>query len=460
MHCWRTIPMQILIVDDEPRIRSALEGLLGDEGYFVESRGSGEAGLQALQEKSYDVIFLDVVLPGMDGLETLGKVREFSPSTTILMMSGQADLTTAVRATKMGAHNFFEKPLNPDRVLLELKNISKKRMLERRLDSLESRVDEEDRMIGNSPAMKCLAEGIEKAAPSEGRVFIFGENGTGKELVAREIHRKSRRADRPFVSINCAALPKDLVESELFGYEKGAFTGAARRKPGLFETANGGTLFLDEVGDMALDTQAKLLRVLQENEAIRLGGTSAYKFDVRIISATNKDLQKEIDKHYFREDLFFRLNVIPLEVPPLRDRSSDVEQLASYFLQQICGRTGGGMKRWEPGALKALQSYHWPGNVRELKNLVERLVIMSGGNIIDEKDVAGVLPSTAREDALELELQSTDESTSFRERIEQFEKEILVRGYREAEGNVSKLARNLKIDRANLHRKLKAYGIK
>ncbi len=452
--------IRILIVDDEPRIRSSLEGLLRDQGYTVESTSSGELGVEAVQENPFDVVFLDVVLPGQDGLATLGRIRELAPSTKVLMMSGKSDLSTAVRATKMGAHNFFEKPLNPDRVLLELKNIADQITLERRVDSLESRVGGEERMLGRSPVMKRLFEAIQKAAPSEGRVFIFGENGTGKELVAREIHSRSNRRNRPFVSLNCAALPKDLVESELFGYEKGAFTGAVRRKQGLFETADGGSLLLDEVGDMALDTQAKLLRVLQENEAVRVGGITPYRFDVRVISATNKNLQSEIEKNRFREDLFYRLNVIPLEIPPLRDRGEDIDLLARHFLGETCRKMGKGMKEWREGALRTLQAYSWPGNVRELKNVVERLVIMSGEDTIGEEEVDSVLPISPPVVSPTGTLQKSGETPSFKEMVQQFEKEVLLQGYQEVGGNVSQLARKLKIDRANLHRKLKSYGIK
>ena len=452
--------MRILIIDDEARIRSSLNGLLKDEGYSVESRDSGEEGMKMLQEEMFDVVILDVVLPGMDGLETLERIRKLSPSTKVLMMSGHSDLSTAVRATKLGAYNFFEKPLNPDRVLLELKNIADQINLEHRVSSLEIRVEQEEKIIGDSEVMRHLYEDIVKAAPSEGRVFIFGENGTGKELVARAIHHQSSRNARPFVSLNCAALPKDLVESELFGYEKGAFTGAVRMKPGLFETADGGSLFLDEVGDMALDTQAKLLRVLQENEAVRLGGRKPYRFDVRVISATNKNLKEEIEEGRFREDLFYRLNVIPLNIPPLRDRGEDIGLLAQHFLRLICEKTGKGMKHWKEGTLEALRSYDWPGNVRELKNFIERLVIMSGEESITVEEVARVLPVSSPSSSIEQKDKPEDRKLTLRERVEQFEKDILIQGYREVGGNVSKLARLLKMDRANLHRKLKSYGIK
>ncbi len=452
--------MQILIVDDEPNIRKALSGLLQDEGYDVRACASGEECITQLSKASADVVFLDVVLPGMDGLQTLEHVKSVSPETKVLMMSGQADLAMAVKATKLGAHNFLEKPLHPDRVLLELKNIADQRMLERKILSLENRIGHAEEFVGESFPIRRLKEDIAKAAPSEGRVFIYGENGTGKEIVARAIHGQSRRKNRPFVSLNCAAIPRDLVESELFGYEKGAFTGAVRRKFGLFETAEGGTLFLDEVGDMGPETQAKLLRVLQENEAVHIGGSVPYRFNVRVISATNKDIQEEIRQGRFRTDLWYRLNVIPLVVPPLRERKEDIPVLAEYFLKTVCENSGKGMKSFAPDSLQALWSYSWPGNVRELRNVIERLVIMSEGKIIGETDVLASLPSgrDRTEDAADLPEETGP--LSFREIVDRFEKSILEREFRAANGNISELARKLKTDRANLYRKLKEYGIK
>jgi two-component system nitrogen regulation response regulator NtrX len=452
--------IRILIVDDEPRICSTLTGLLTDQGYTTECCSSGEKGMERLQNEAFDVIILDVVLPGINGLDVLKQIMNMDPGIKVLMMSGQADLSTAVQATKLGARDFFEKPLNPDRVVLALKHITDQITMEQRVISLEDRVGLEDEMKGESQIMRNLKEAISIAAPSDGRVLIFGENGTGKELVARAIHRESTRKELSFVSLNCAALPKDLVESELFGYEKGAFTGANRRKPGRIETADKGTLFLDEVADMGLDTQAKLLRVLQENEAVRLGGDTPYKFDVRIISATNKDLMVEIQQGRFREDLFYRLNVIPVIVPPLRDRKEDISLLAHHFLDRICQRTGKGMKHWEKGAIELLETYTWPGNVRELKNFVERLVIMSSAVTIVSDEVRRSLPITTERYNKRIESVSLNEELSLRKRVEGFERKILVQGYRETGGNVSLLARKLKIDRANLYRKLKSYGIK
>jgi two-component system nitrogen regulation response regulator NtrX len=451
--------IRILVVDDEPRVCTSLEGLLKDEGYIVTSCHSGEEGLEFIQNGTYDVVLLDVMLPGKDGLEVLEQIRKLAPKTKVLMMSGQADLSLAVRATKLGAHNFFEKPLNPDRVLLALKNIAEQMILERKVDSLEYMMDRDDRLVGESPVMQLLKETIAKTAPTEGRVLIYGENGTGKELVARAIHRGSRRKERPFVSLNCAALPQELVESELFGHERGAFTGAIRKKPGRFEIADGGTLFLDEIGDMDLDTQAKLLRVLEENEAVRVGGESPFQFNVRIISATNKNLTDEIQKRRFREDLFYRLNVIPIEVPPLRERQNDCILLAYHFLKRISEQTGMGMKQWGKGAVELLQTYSWPGNIRELKNFIERLVIMNTGDTISEDEVVRVLPVSAASVYIR-ESSVPGENLSFREMVEAYERELLIHAFQKAEGNVSQIARTLRIDRTHLYRKLKNYGIK
>ncbi|MBN2030820.1 sigma-54-dependent Fis family transcriptional regulator [bacterium] len=452
--------LRILVVDDEPKVRASLEGFLNDEGYDVRSCGSGEEGVESIEKECADVVLLDVLLPGMNGIEVLKKIKALSPLTEVLMISGHSDLSTAVRATKLGARNFFEKPLHPDHLLLELKSIADKIDLEKRVAALENLLDQEEEMIGYSEAMKKLKKAIDKAAPSDGRIFIFGENGTGKELVARAIHRKSLRKRYPFVSLNCAALPQELVESELFGYEKGAFTGAVQSKPGRFETADKGTLFLDEIGDMKLDTQAKLLRVLEENEAIRLGGNRPYTFDVRFIAATNKNLSKEIVEGRFREDLYYRLNVIPLKVVPLRERKEDIVPLSQYFIQRISEKTGKGIKKWGAGAVEVFQSYSWPGNVRELRNMIERLVIMSEDEIIGVEEVVENLPQSPSNFQERKKPDTHKYDLSFRERVAHFEKDILERGFQDAAGNVSNLARNLKIDRANLYRKLKSYGIK
>ncbi len=447
----------ILIVDDEPGIRSSVQGVLEDEGYRVNSFAGGEEVLSFLDREEADVVLLDVVLQGMNGLETLKKIRENRPRIKVIMMSGRADIATAVSATKLGAHNFFEKPLNMDQLLLALRNLDAQIAMEKRVQSLEHLVGWEMEMVGSSEPMLELRKAIARAAPTEGRVLITGENGTGKELVARAIHQESMRKNGPFVSLNCAALPRDLVESELFGYEKGAFSGALKQKPGRIENANGGTLFLDEIGDMGLETQAKLLRVLEENEAVRLGGGKPYHFDVRVISATNKELFKEIEAGRFREDLYYRLNVIPLNVVPLRERKEDIPGLADHFLLHICGKTGKGMKSWGRGAMDVLRAYDWPGNVRELKNFVERLVIMSEKESISASEMSSILAPLNVPDKTAIE---EGEGLSFRELVERFEKRLLIQGLKQTNGNASELARMLKIDRAFLHKKLKEYGIK
>jgi two-component system nitrogen regulation response regulator NtrX len=450
---------RILIIDDEIRVRTSLRDLLRDEGYDVTACESGEEGIANLQNHPSDMILLDVMLPGMDGIETLKKIREILPDAAVIMMSGQADLSVAVQATKFGAHNFYEKPLNPDQLLLELSHIVRQKTLEERLASLESLVGASAEIIGDSTAMRKLKTTIAKTAPTDGRVLILGENGSGKELVARAIHRQSGRADRPFISLNCAAIPENLVESELFGHEKGAFTGADKAKPGRFELANGGTLFLDEIGDMNLDTQAKLLRVLQEREAIRLGGTKTYAFDVRIIAATNKHLEEAIAAGRFREDLYYRLNVVPITVPPLRDRLEDIPLLATHFLNTICKQTGNGMKQWGSGCMPVLQAYPWLGNVRELSNFTERMVILSTHQTIDSDEVFSALPlQTMRIPNNQPTVQNSERS--FREQIMDFEKHLLLTTFQEVDGNVSEMARRMQIDRANLHRKLKIHGIK
>ncbi|MFC1569209.1 sigma-54-dependent transcriptional regulator [bacterium] len=451
--------LHILIVDDESRIRSTLKSLLDDEGYSVHTVDSGEQAIQTVTTVIYDLIFLDLKLPGIDGLETLKQIRELSPRSIVIMMSGQSDVSTAVQATKLGAHNFLEKPLNPERVLIEVNHVVRQLSLEARVEVLESIVDEGVEIIGESVPMRRLKETIAKSAPTDGRILILGENGTGKELVARAIHRQSRRQAGPFISLNCAAIPENLVESELFGHEKGAFTGADRKKLGRFEIADGGTLFLDEVGDMNLDTQAKLLRVLQENEAVRVGGNDPYQFDVRVIAATNQDLNQAIQQNRFREDLFYRLNVIPIHVPPLKERSQDIPLLAYHFLQQMSQQTGKGQKQWGEGCMAILQSYDWPGNVRELMNFAERMVILSHSITITMDEVRDALPISSGVLPDDVNV-STDQNASFREQVEVFEKQVLLQGFHEVNGNVSELARRLKIDRANLHRKLKSYGIK
>ncbi len=442
---------RVLIVDDEKNVRLALKGVLEDEGFLVECAGSGKNCLSKLANRSYDVILLDVWLPEKDGLEVLREVRRRRPAQHVVMISGHGDIETAVRATKLGAFDFIEKPLTTEKVMLVLRHALDQQRLERENESLRKLLSQETEMIGNSIPMQALRQQIDYAAPTEGRVLIYGENGTGKELVARLLHLHSRRADRPFVEVNCAAIPDDLIEAELFGAAKGAFTGASESRKGKFELADGATLFLDEVGDMSLKTQAKVLRVLEEQRFHPVGSAEAVEVDVRVIAATNKDLEEEIDRGAFREDLFFRLNVIPFEVPPLRERSEDIPKLVEYFGDLFCRRYGRSDWKIPRDVLDRLCAYHWPGNVRELRNIVERLVIMVPEGRVRLSDLpSGILaPATG-----------ADDPGNWQEARERFEKKFILEKLLENKGNISRTAAAIGMERSHLHRKLKAYDIK
>ena len=440
---------QILIVDDDPAITASISGLLEDEGYGTLTAQNGKEGLTKAKDKDVALVLLDVYMPGMNGLEVLAALKKMAPQAGVVMISGEADIDTAVKATKAGALDFIEKPLQPERLLVSIKNALDMASLRSENIRLSRELRKKQVMIGESDAMKKLWEDIERAAPSKGRVLICGENGTGKELVAAAIHENSPRRKRPFVKLNCAAIPKDLIESELFGHEKGAFTGATTRKEGKFELADTGSLLLDEIGDMSLDTQAKLLRVLEENEFEHLGGKTSIKVDVRVISSTNKDLAEEIKEGNFREDLFFRISVIPIEVPPLRERKEDIPLLVDHFVRVFCEENNKPPKDMSDGAVKVLMSYHWPGNVRELKNLVERLVIMTDEETIKETHVTPLLS--------EAKVVSADKPLS--DLLEDFERSLIVSELKRTAWNVSQAASRLGIDRANLHRKMRRYGI-
>src|ERR671925_2158339 len=362
----------ILLVDDEPGVRSALGGVLRDEGYEVDAVDTGEACLERLGRQTYDVVVLDIWLPGMDGLATLARMRERQIDAQVVIISGHGNIESAVRAIKMGAFDFVEKPLSLEKTVLVVRNALRQRSLEAENLALRAKVDAQHLLIGESYVMIKLREQVATAAPTNGRVLIFGENGTGKELVARNIHAMSRRRTGPFVEVNCAAIPEELIESELFGHVRGAFTGAVADRRGKFELAHGGTIFLDEIGDMSLKTQAKVLRVLQEQVMEPVGGTSSIRVDARVLAATNKDLPAEIRAGRFREDLYFRLNVVPISVPPLRERVEDVPLLADQFMAMLAREYGRRPKSFERDAITVLQQYGWPGNVRELRNVVER----------------------------------------------------------------------------------------
>src|SRR5688500_9113039 len=378
----------VLIVDDEAGVRSALSGVLRDEGYQVDAVESGEACLDRVSRAPYDVIVLDIWLPGLDGLATLERLRQRHVDAPVVMISGHGNIESAVRAIKMGAFDFVEKPLSLEKTVLVIGNAVRQRRLEAENRALRAHVDRRHTIVGESPVMKQLREQVAMAAPTNGRVLIYGENGTGKELVARSVHALSRRRNGPFIEVNCAAIPEELIESELFGHIKGAFTGALADRRGKFELADGGTLFLDEIGDMSLKTQAKVLRALQEQVVEPVGGAASVRVDVRVLAATNKDLPAEIRLGRFREDLYFRLNVIPIFVPPLRDRPDDIMLLAEHFMTELAREYGRRPKRFDPGAVTGLRSYRWPGNVRELRNVVERLMIMVPGDTITFGDLS------------------------------------------------------------------------
>jgi len=439
-----------MIVDDEEGIRESLSGIFEDEGHEVLTAGSGEEALRALKEQTPDVILLDVWLPGIDGLETLKEIKGMNPDLPVIMISGHGNIELALKATRAGAYDFLEKPLSLERVLLVAQRALEKRTLE-----IENKTLRQDRvkrwkLVGNSPKMVRLREQIEMAGKSNGRVLILGESGSGKELLAHLLHEHSSRVEKPLVEMNCAAIPQELIESELFGHEKGSFTGAFERKKGKFELADEGTLFLDEVGDMSLTTQSKVLRVMETQEFQRVGGNKNIKVDVRIIAATNKDLIEEVKKGNFREDLLYRLNVIPISVPPLRERKEDIPEIVEHFLSYFAVEYGQKPKTITEDGLKALESYEWPGNIRELRNMIERLVIMTPSNTITAKNI--MIASASRADYFVF--------NTLKEARDSFEKDFIVKKLEENNWNISKTAEILEIERSNLHRKIKAYDIK
>ncbi|HZM62187.1 MAG TPA: sigma-54 dependent transcriptional regulator [Vicinamibacterales bacterium] len=450
----------ILIVDDEPGVRSALTGVLRDEGYDVDSVDSGEACLERLAVEPHDVVVLDIWLPGMDGLATLARMRERQIDVQVVIISGHGNVESAVRAIKMGAFDFVEKPLSLEKTVLVVRNALRQRRLEAENLALRAKVDAQHLMIGESYAMVRLREQVAMAAPTNGRVLIFGENGTGKELVARNIHEMSRRRSAPFVEVNCAAIPEELIESELFGHVRGAFTGAVADRRGKFETAHGGTIFLDEIGDMSLKTQAKVLRVLQEQVMEPVGGSTRIRVDARVLAATNKDLPSEIRGGRFREDLYFRLNVVPIFVPPLRDRVEDVPLLADHFMAMLAREYGRRPKTFEPDAVRALQRYGWPGNVRELRNVVERLMIMVPGERVSSRDLLFLEQGgPAVGSATSMAPVKPALMAPLHDARDEFEKQYILRALAAQQGNMSRTAEVLGVERSNLYRKMRAFGI-
>jgi two-component system, NtrC family, nitrogen regulation response regulator NtrX len=443
----------ILIVDDEPAIRTSLRGVLEDEGYRVSSAPGGSEALAAVADDAHDLVFLDIWMPGMDGLETLTAIKRVRPDATVVMISGHGTIETAVKATRLGAYDFIEKPLSLEKVLLTVTRAVDHARLERENASLRARLSERTQIIGDSGVMQSLREQIATAAPSSGRVLIHGENGSGKELVARAIHALSARAAQPFVEVNCAAIPDELIESELFGHERGAFTGATARRRGRFEVANGGTLFLDEIGDMSVRTQAKVLRSLEEQAFERVGGKETIKVDVRVIAASNRDLAALIGEGRFREDLYYRLNVIPVDVPPLRARKDDIPLLVEHYLALFCRENGKPPKQVDGEALAYFMAYDWPGNVRELRNMVERLVIMAPRAIIGPEDLPPPLRPRDMGDV------QAPGPRALRDARDDFERAYILAELRVHDWNMTRTAERLGIERSHLYRKIKAYGI-
>ncbi len=441
----------ILIVDDERGIRETLRAVMEDDGFVADAVATGEECLKAVEKRAYGCILLDVWLPGIDGLETLRQLHASGSEAAVVIISGHGNVETAVRATKLGAFDFIEKPLSIEKTVLTVRNALRQRRLELLNAELTAELQREYAMVGESVAMRALRKQISVVAPTDGRVLIYGESGTGKELVARAIHAQSQRAAAPFIEVNSAAIPEELIESELFGHVKGAFTGATAAKKGKFELADGATIFLDEVGDMSAKVQAKVLRVLEEQRFEPVGSGTAVSVDVRVIAATNKRLDEEIERGNFRADLFYRLNVIPFELPPLRERLEDVPLLVDHFNRIFSKAYGKAPKQFQPDAVEDLQNYSWPGNVRELKNTVERVVIMHPG----VKVAASDLPPRGKEEAPVASFRFP----SFKEATDAYHREFIQRKLEEADGNVSKAADLMGVDRSHLYRRMRALGI-
>ena len=444
----------VLVVDDEEAIRRTVSDILSDEGYRPLAASEGSAALRLLEREGVDLVLLDVAMPGRDGLEVLAELRQRNPGLPVIMMSGHGTVETAVRATKLGAHDFLEKPLTYDKLVLVVQNTLASARLERENAQLREEISHRNELIGESQVMFELKQQLSQAAPTEGWVLITGENGTGKEVVARRLHLGSKRVDGPFVAVNCAAIPEELIESELFGHEKGAFTGALHTKQGRFEVGDGGTIFLDEIGDMSLMTQAKILRILQEHCFERVGGTSTLEVNVRVVAATNKDLEKEMAEGNFREDLYYRLNVIPFRVPALRERREDIPLLLSHFLARFGHENGRPGVHLTPAAEARLIQYPWPGNVRELQNIVERIVLMTPRERIDVAD----LPPSVAEPSQQEALPGLEEATLAAARVA-FERSFLERRLEEFGGNVSRTAEAVGLARETLSRKLGSLGV-
>jgi two-component system nitrogen regulation response regulator NtrX len=440
-------------VDDEPSIAQSLKGLLSDEGFDVMTAPNGYEALKIIESDSPDLVLLDIWMPGIDGIETLKEIKASNPFIQVIIITGHGNVETAVKATKLGAFDLMEKPLSIDKVIVSINNALNFRRLEEENRYLRKKTLAKNSIDGNSPSILELKQKISAVAPTDSWILITGENGTGKELVARTIYQLGSRAEKPFIDVNCAAIPEELIESELFGHEKGAFTGATTKKRGKFEIANDGTIFLDEIGDMSLKTQAKILRVLQEQQFQRVGGSRVLKVNVRVIAATNKDLGMEIKKGRFREDLYYRLNVVPIEVPTLQERKEDIPKLVDLFLDDCAVQNRDRRKTIDEDALKVLLEYGWPGNVRELKNLIERLVILVPGDLITINDIP---PSYRAKDPTTAAAKSRYLTINdFKAAKKAFEEAFIREKLKENDGNVSQTARKIGVGRSYLHKKLK-----
>jgi two-component system, NtrC family, nitrogen regulation response regulator NtrX len=444
---------KVLIIDDEEAIRSSLKMILEYEGYECVLAANGEAGLKIAERESPDLVFLDIKMPQMDGMEVLKRLKAGEGSPPVVMISGHADIATAFEASKLGAFDFLEKPLESERVLVVTRNALGQKTLERENRRLKLAFEDKYRMVGKSGALEKVGEAIKRAAPTNATVLLMGESGVGKELVARAIHRNSLRKDEAFVQVNCAAIPEELIESELFGHEKGSFTGATEKQIGKFELADKGTIFLDEVGDMSQRTQAKVLRVLQGGEVERIGSQKTIHVDVRVIAATNKNLEEEIEKGEFREDLYFRLSVIPVRVPPLRERTEDIPVLVQHFVAEFSAANNFRPRTISPAAMDVLKRHAWRGNVRELRNTVERLMIMVEGETIEPEDLAEVLRKPGGASG------PPEAAGSLRDFKESAERTFLVQKLRDNEWNISATANAIGTPRSNLYKKLEQYGI-
>jgi two-component system nitrogen regulation response regulator NtrX len=445
----------ILVVDDEEGIRRSLKGVLEDEGYRVILAEDGDKALSLMEEESPDLVLLDIWMPGKDGMVVLEEIRRGWPMLPVVMISGHGSIDLAVRATKLGAYDFVEKPLSLDKVLLTLRNALNYSFLEEENRRLRQQVRPRDEITGTSPAIQRLKEQVRIIAPTSSFVLIHGENGTGKEVVARAIYKQSKRSQGPFVEVNCAAIPEELIESELFGHEKGAFTGATQMRRGKFDLAHQGTLFLDEIGDMSLSTQAKILRVLQEQRFQRVGGNRYIQVDVRVIAATNKNLEEEIRAGRFREDLYHRLNVIPIDVPPLRERLEDIPLLVEEFVEEFAKLRGYPRRKFSPEVMKAFEEYSWPGNVRELKNVVERLLILARSHVVELEDLRPPVWFGPRERPKTPSFPQT-----LKEAREAFEKAFIEEKLEEFGWNISRTAEAIGLDRSHLHKKMRELGIR